>query len=132
MCLPDACRASVLTKKVSPDILGLPALQLLLSKLAVRERTLALLDAATGLRVSELLALRWRDVDFENLELRVPRSIWHQVVSNCKTGASAKPVPMDTEVKEEVKKLHFYQVAAGSSNTGIRRYLQNESVPSGD
>ena len=55
MCLPDACRASVLTKKVSPDILGLPELQLLLSKLAVRERTLALLDVATGLRVSELL-----------------------------------------------------------------------------
>jgi hypothetical protein len=31
-------------------------LQLLLSKLSVRERTLALLDAATGLRVSEFLA----------------------------------------------------------------------------
>jgi integrase len=48
----------------TPDILELAELQLLLSKLAVRERTLALLDAATGLRVSELLALRWCDVDF--------------------------------------------------------------------
>jgi len=57
--------------------------------LAVRERTLALLDAATGLRVSELLALRWCDVDFENLELRVTRSIWHQVLGNCKPDASA-------------------------------------------
>jgi site-specific recombinase XerD len=37
----------------TPDILELAKLQLLLSKLAVRERTLALLDAATGLRVSE-------------------------------------------------------------------------------
>jgi integrase len=78
----------------TPDVLELAELQLLLSKLAVRERTLALLDAATGLRVSELLALRWGDVDFENLELRVTRSIWHQVVGNCKTEASAKPVPM--------------------------------------
>jgi integrase len=60
-----------------------------------RERTLALPDAATGLRVSELLALRWRDVDFETLELSVTRSIWHQVVGDCKTEASAKPVPMD-------------------------------------
>jgi len=66
-------------------------LQLLFSRLSVRERTLALLDAATGLRVSELLALRWCDVDFENLELRVTRSIWHQVLGNCKTEASAKP-----------------------------------------
>jgi integrase len=55
-----------------------------------------LLDAGTGLRVSELLALRWRDVDFENLELNVTRSIWHQVVGDCKTEASAKPVPLDT------------------------------------
>ena len=42
----------------TPDILELAELQLLLSKLSVRERTLTLLDAATGLRVSELLALR--------------------------------------------------------------------------
>jgi integrase len=77
----------------TPEILELAGLQLLLSKLAVRERTLALLDGATGLRVSELLALRWCDVDFENLELRVTRSIWHQVLGNCKTEASAKPLP---------------------------------------
>ena len=51
-----------------------------LSKLAVRERTLASLDAATGLRVNELLALGWGDVNLENLERRVTRSIWHQVL----------------------------------------------------
>ena len=67
-----------------------------------RERTLALLDAATGLRVSDLLALRWIDVDFENLELRVTRSIWHQVVGSCKTEASAKPVPMDSYMAEDL------------------------------
>ena len=86
----------------TPDILELAELQLLLSKLAVREHTLALLDAATGLRVSELLARRWCDVDFENLELRVTRSIWHQVLGNCKTEASAKPVPMDSYMAEDL------------------------------
>src|SRR5208282_1861986 len=85
-----------------PDVLELAELQLLLSKLDVRERTLALLDAATGLRASELLALRWRDVDFENLELRVTRSIWHQVVGDCKTEASAKPVPIDSYMAEDL------------------------------
>src|SRR6201993_3995685 len=35
----------------TPDVLELAELQLLLSKLTVRERTLALLDATTGLRV---------------------------------------------------------------------------------
>jgi len=76
----------------TPDVLELEELQHLLSKLGPRERMLVLLDAATGLRVSELLVLRWEDVDFENLELRVIRSIWHHVVGDCKTEASAKPV----------------------------------------
>jgi len=94
-------RQSAKREKV-PDVLDLAELQLLLSKLSVRERTVALLDAATGLRVSELLALRWSDVDFEKLELNVTRAIWHQVVGECKTEASAKPVPMDEYMAEDL------------------------------
>jgi len=101
-------------REKAPDVLELWELQLLLSKLAVRERTLALLDAATGLRVSELLALRWSDVDFENLELRVTRSIWHQVVGNCKTEASAKPVPMDSYMADDL--LSWRRQSIYSSN----------------
>ena len=96
------------------DILELAELQLLLSKLAVTERTLALLDAATRLRVSELLALRWSDVDFENLELNVSRSIWHQVLGNCKTEASAKPVQMDSYMAEDL--LSWRRQSIYSSN----------------
>jgi integrase len=87
-----------------PDVLELAEIQILLSKLGVRERTLALLDAGTGLRVSELLALRWRDVEFENLELNVTRSIWHQVIGDCKTEASAKPVPLDAYLAEDLRR----------------------------
>ncbi len=94
-------RQSAKREKV-PDVLELAELQLLLAKLDVRERTLALLDAATGLRVSELLAIRWSDIDFENLELSVTRSIWHQVVGDCKTEASAKPVPLDSYMAEDL------------------------------
>jgi integrase len=69
-----------------PDVLELAEIRLLLSKLSVRERTLALLDAGTGLRVSELLGLWWRDVDFENLELGVIRvarpSLFHLRIRN--------------------------------------------------
>jgi integrase len=108
-------RQSAKREKV-PDILELAELQLLLSKLSVRERTLALLDAATGLRVSELLALRWCDVDFENLELRVTRSIWHQVLGNCKTEASAKPVPMDSYMAEDLLRWRRQSVYASDDH----------------
>ena len=94
-------RQSAKREKV-PDVLELHELQLLLSKLAVRERTLALLDAATGLRGSELLALRWDDVDFKGLGIRAIESIWHQVVGVCKTEASAKPIPMDEYMAEDL------------------------------
>jgi integrase len=50
----------------------------------------------------ELLALRWSDVDFENLELSVTRSTWHQIVGDCKTEASAKPVPLDSYTAEDL------------------------------
>jgi len=55
-----------------------------------------------GLLLSELLAIHWSDVDFENLEFRVTRSIWHQIVGRCKTESSAKPVPMDDYVAEDL------------------------------
>ncbi len=42
-----------------------------------------------------------RDVDFDNLELSVTRSIWHQVVGDCKTEASSKPVPLDIYMAED-------------------------------
>src|SRR6266704_2490944 len=48
----------------------------------------------TGLRQSELFALKWKDVDFSNQQLWVTRSIVQQVVGRCKTEASQKPVPL--------------------------------------
>jgi integrase len=53
------------------------------------------LDAASGRRRSELLALKWGDIDFDDLQINVRRSIYLNVVGNSKTEASRKPVPMD-------------------------------------
>jgi Phage integrase family len=66
----------------------------LLAALEQRERIMVLLDVATGLRQSELFALKWKDVDFKNKQLWVTRSIVQQVVGSCKTEASQKPVPL--------------------------------------
>jgi integrase len=53
------------------------------------------LAAVTGLRVSELLALKWGDVDFAAGEIRLTRAIVCTHVGSLKTEASQKPVPMD-------------------------------------
>jgi len=61
-----------------------------------------LLDATTGLRRSELFALKWSDVDFSNLELNVTRSIYLRTIGNCKTEASRKPIPIDAQVAADL------------------------------
>src|SRR5271170_3566630 len=58
-----------------PIILSVGQVQALLDNLREPVRTMALVDVATGLRIGELLALQWRDIDFENLEISVTRSI---------------------------------------------------------
>ena len=86
-----------------PEVLTDEELQALIPHLSVRDRVLVLLDACTGLRVGELLGLKWSDVDFENGQLHVTRSVVDQVVGDCKTEASQKPVPLDSFLAEELR-----------------------------
>jgi len=81
-------------RRSSPDVLTSDEVRQLLAALEPRERIMVLLDVATGLRQSELFALKWKDVDFSNKQLWVTRSIVQQVVGHCKTEASQKPVPL--------------------------------------
>jgi integrase len=85
-----------------PDVFEARELRLLFEQLSHRERVMVLLDSVTGLRRSELMALKWLDVDFEQLELSVTRSIFRQVVGRCKTEISRKPVPLDPWIAEEL------------------------------
>ena len=85
-----------------PEWLEPEELSALLSKLDRCFRVMVFLDAATGLRRSELLALKWGDIEFDNLQIIVQRSIYRNVVGNCKTEASKKPVPMDPILAAEL------------------------------
>src|SRR5215472_9694234 len=60
-------------------------IHLLLKKLNDPFRTMVILDLATGLRCSELFALQWRDVLWEERTLFVRRGIVTGVVSDVKT-----------------------------------------------
>jgi integrase len=78
-----------------PDVLELDELKKLLAELENPARALVFLTAATGLRVSEALGLQWSDVDFCAAQIRLSRAVVHQHLSDMKTEASQKPVPMD-------------------------------------
>jgi integrase len=69
------------------------AFQVLL-KIPEPRRTLTLSDAATALRISELVALSWMDLDFDGLLMHVRRAyVWGRFKSP-KSKASRAPVPM--------------------------------------
>jgi integrase len=87
-------------RKALPVVLSPSEVQRLLSVLALRERTLVLIAFGTGLRMSELFGLKWRDINFQANEVSVVRSIVFQVVSPCKTEASQKPIPLDPQLAE--------------------------------
>jgi integrase len=84
----------------TPVVLTIEQIKAFLSHLEEPCRTAVLLDAASGLRVGELLGLKWEDVDFEALEVNVTRSVVKQKITRCKTEASRKPIPLDAELAE--------------------------------
>jgi integrase len=95
-------RQSAKRRKI-PELLSVSEVQRLIAALPLRERTLVLLDFGTGLRMSELFALKWSDINFHTCEISITRSIVMQVVGPCKTEASQKPIPLDTHLAEALQ-----------------------------
>jgi integrase len=95
-------RQSAKRQKI-PEYLDAEELRALLPQLDRRFRVMVFLDAVTGLRRSEFLALKWRDIDFGDSQINVRHSIYLNVVGNCKTEASRKPVPMDPILASELR-----------------------------
>jgi len=73
-------------------------MQILFVELALRERTLVLLDVPTGMRRGELLAPKWHDIDFQKRTLNIRKSIWQQHLGPVKTEESEKTMPLDEEM----------------------------------
>jgi integrase len=88
-------------KRRTPPATLVPAeIKALIDGLALRERTLVLLAASTGLRQSELFGLKCGDINFAQGTMNVTRSIVYGAVGPCKTESSQKPVPVHPTVLE--------------------------------
>src|SRR5262249_2368448 len=87
-----------------PVVLGVAQFPLLLKELDDPFRTMVILDLATCLRCSELLALQWRDVLWEERMLLVRRAIVAGVVSDWRTKYSNAAMPLDPALPEVLHK----------------------------
>jgi integrase len=63
-------------------------------ELPLYERTLAITEAATGCRISECLALKWADIDWNRNQINVRRAWVRGRIGKTKSRSSRAPVPM--------------------------------------
>jgi integrase len=84
-----------------PLILSASEIQALIAALPMDPyRTMVVMALSTGLRCSELFALKWLDIDWERLTLLVRRAIVDGVVGEVKTKYSQSGLPLDPVLAE--------------------------------
>ena len=88
------------TSDYEPIILTPQQAFALVAGFPILERTLTLLAAATGLRISECLGLQWQDLDFPNQKIHVRRTWLDGRVGRPKTKASGQPVAMGSALAD--------------------------------
>ena len=91
-----------------PDVLEVEEFRRLLAQLKLREQVLVWLDMTAGLRRGELAGLRWEDINFLELTISPRRSLVDQKVGKLKTESSAKPLPIDPFVAQDL--MNWYGV----------------------
>ncbi len=84
----------------TPRVLTPKEFKALLRELSEPYKTMVLTVACPGLRVCELLALEWGEIDFENLAAKVQRSVVEGEINETKTEASESALPLDPDLAE--------------------------------
>jgi integrase len=81
-------------------VLDVSELHRLFDPLALRERAMVVADALAGIRCSELMGLKWGDLDFIGCKIDIVRSVMDCTAGPCKTEAWRKHVPMDEHIAQ--------------------------------
>ena len=87
-----------------PQVLSPEKFRELLGILPETYKTMAIVAMCTGLRVSEVLALRWEHIDFKAGVMFVQQGVVNGRIGKVKTEASQDEVPMDPAFAEVLLK----------------------------
>jgi integrase len=112
-----------------PDILTPMEFKALFNELPQRERAMVLLIGTTGLRRSELIALKWGDVDFDSSQIGVNKSCVRGKIDDTKTLASAKPVPMHPVLADALREWRQATIYKSQTDFLFPSLRKNGTVP---
>ena len=101
----------------------------LITELAEPFKTMARIAICFGLRVSELLALQWRDVDWLNGKLNIERAIVMQNVDEVKTVASRKQMSIAPELLNVLQQWRLQTEFSAESDWIFASPLQLGRLP---
>ena len=88
----------------TPKVLSPAEFQALVGQLREPVKTMVLVVGGLGLRVSELLGLKWADVDWDNLTITIQRSLSEGVIGETKTEGSHAALPLTADLAEVLLK----------------------------
>ena len=94
-------------RQKDPEILTLEQCRSILAHIPAEPyRSMVIVAMCLGLRASEMVALKWRDVDFLKSLVRVERGIVYGEVGPVKTKQSKAPLPMNPLMANVLKNLY--------------------------
>jgi integrase len=85
-------------RQKQPVILTMEEFQLLVMELREPIRTMVFVAMCTGLRISEILSLRWESINFDAGTMLVVRGVVNGRIGFTKTDASMDEVPLDSDL----------------------------------
>ena len=106
--------------------LTLEEIQRLLGTLQDPARTIFLVGILTGMRIGEILGLRWQDVDFASGRIHIRQACYRGQMDTPKTQASRRIIPLPRQLAEAL--LRFGKGAAG----GGLVFHSSRGTPLGD
>src|SRR6266568_4459929 len=86
-----------------PKALSVEQFRKLLENVPEPFRTMCIVAMCLGLRVSEILGLRWKDIDCEGLRLAVRQAYVYGMQGDVKTQASHRWMPLDPLLAEKLR-----------------------------
>ncbi|QAA30364.1 site-specific integrase [Clostridium manihotivorum] len=96
-----------------------------------RLRTLFKLDLSTGLRLGEIIALRWCDIDFINNNIKISRTLKRVAKINSTSGNKTEIIEQPPKTKNSARTVPFPSSMISELNHHKRRQLE-EKLKAGD
>jgi integrase len=104
-------------RQKEPIVLTMAEFRRLLAEIKCEpHRTMVLVAACLGLRISEVLGLRWQDLDWIRGEVKIRRGVVNGVTDDTKTPASKQQLPFDAAVISALKSWRLQASFAAESD----------------